>query len=116
MQVSSFHEDLTFDESRIKTSVILESSFSKEIRIVFTKGQIMKEHQTPFPIVVQVLSGDIDFGLKDKHYKMTSGDIISLEGNIPHTLTAAADSIVRLTLSKRDEVKRVGKVVEESNK
>jgi len=115
MEVASFSEALQFGD-KISTKVILESPFSKEIRILLKEGQIMKEHQTKFPIVVQVLEGEIDFGAEGEIHNFKSGGIVALEGNIPHDLTAKKDSVVRLSLSKSDQVKRVENAVKESNK
>ena len=67
----------------------------------------MKEHKTRFPIVVEVVAGNIDFGAQGKKHKMTAGDLISLEGNVPHDLFALEPSVIRLSLSKLDSVKRV---------
>jgi len=104
---SSFREDLVYNDQRISTKVILESSFSKEIRILLKKGQIMKEHKTAFPIVVHLLEGELTFGVQGVNHELTKGDVLSLEGNIPHDLTAQTDSVVRLSLSKMDNAKRV---------
>ena len=49
MDIKSFNEKLEFSDNRIVTEVILETSFSKEIRILLKNGQIMKEHKAPFP-------------------------------------------------------------------
>lgn len=115
MEVASFSEALQFGD-KISTKVILESPFSKEIRILLKEGQVMKEHKTKFPIVVQVLEGEIDFGAEGEVHNFQSGGIVALDGNIPHDLTAIKDSVVRLSLSKSDQVKRVESVVKESNK
>lgn len=113
---SSFSEDLVYNDERVKTKVILESSFSKEIRILLKKGQIMKEHQTPFPIVVHLIEGELTFGVQGINHHLKKGDILSLEGSIPHDLTASTDSIVRLTLSKLDKAERVENVAKNSVK
>ncbi len=107
MKIASFDLDLTFNNDRINTQVILETSFSKEIRILMKQGQKMKEHKAPFPIIVHILDGAIDFGINGSTLRLNEGNIITLDANIPHDLSALADSIVRLTLSKQDKVKRV---------
>lgn len=74
----------------------------------------MKEHKTPFPIIVHLLEGEINFGVQGAVHLLKKGAIITLEGDVPHDLTALKDSIVRLTLSKLDKVERVKKVAENS--
>ncbi|HLW39470.1 MAG TPA: cupin domain-containing protein [Brumimicrobium sp.] len=116
MKSNSFLNKLEFGEDRVKIAVILESSFSKEIRITFKKGQLMKEHKTQFPIVVHLLEGSIDFGVEGVKHKLSKGDILTLDGGVPHDLFAHEDSIVRLTLSKLDVAERVIGVAEASKK
>lgn len=114
MKQNSFYKDLEFTEDKVKISMILETSFSKEIRIAFKKGQVMKEHKTAFPIVVNLLEGAIEFGVEGKKHQLEKGDILTLEGNVPHDLLAKEESVVRLTLSKMDSSDRVEKVAEDS--
>lgn len=107
MKTASLTKALTYSDSKPKIDVLMETETSKEIRIAFKKGHIMKEHKTPFPIVVEVFKGSIDFGVNGVKYHLSEGNLIALEGDIPHDLKANKDSIVRLTLSKKDNVKRV---------
>lgn len=112
MNIASFTENLNFDDHKVVTKVILETPFSKEIRILLKKDQMMKEHKAPFPIIIHVLDGEIDFGADGTKHKLKKGAIFTLEANVPHDLTASMDSIVRLTLSKLDTSERVEKLVE----
>lgn len=111
MKIESFNENLDFNDDRIVTKVILESSFSKEIRILLKQGQTMKEHKAPFPIIIHILEGEINFGHQHNNHVLQKCDIITLDSNIPHDLTANKDSIVRLTLSKMDKPERIEKVI-----
>ena len=115
INIASFNDELEFDENRIKTKVLLETSFSKEIRILLKKGQIMKEHKTPFPILIHVLEGEIELGINRTIHLLKSGAIIALEGNVPHDLNAKENSIVCLTLSMQDKVERVNDVIADKN-
>ncbi|MGB0886713.1 MAG: cupin domain-containing protein [Vicingaceae bacterium] len=114
MKIESFNENLVFNNDKVTTSVLLESSFSKEIRILLKKGQTMKEHKTPYSIVVHLVDGAIDFGVNGFNHPLKKGAIITLEGNVPHNLFAKEDSVVRLTLSKYDKAERVEEVAKTS--
>jgi quercetin dioxygenase-like cupin family protein len=114
MNIESFEADLNFDNEKIVTRVILETSFSKEIRILLKQGQIMKEHKAPFPIIVHILEGEINFGALGRLHLLKKGAIVTLLGNVPHDLSANKDSVVRLTISKLDDAQRVEKVAANS--
>jgi quercetin dioxygenase-like cupin family protein len=111
MKTVSFQQDLEFDENRIKTQVIIETIFSKEIRILLKAGQVMKEHKTPYPILIHVLSGQIKLGLGENHELMGTGDIMALDGDVKHDLLATENTVVRLTLSKHDKIERLKDVI-----
>lgn len=111
MQKINMYDHLEYDENKVKISPMLETAFSKEIRIVFKKDQIMKDHKTGFPITVEIFEGSIEFGVENKIYPLVKGDVVSLEANVMHNLKANEDSIVRLTLSKNDSLFRVQSVL-----
>jgi len=111
MKSASFFDNLEFNDEHVAITPMLESGFTKEIRIAFKKGQIMKAHKTAYPITVMVLRGAIDFGVAEKTVHLKSGDLIALEPNVVHSLEAKEESVVRLSLSKQDSVKRVNAVL-----
>lgn len=111
MEKINIYDHIEYSNEKVQITPMLQTSFSKEIRIVFTKNQIMKDHKTPYPITVEIFEGSIDFGVGEKVYALKKGDIVSLEGNIVHNLKANEDSIVRLTLSKDDSLFRVKSVL-----
>lgn len=113
MKTASLMQDLVFAEGRPAIKVLMDTDAGKEIRIRFKKGQIMKEHSAPLPIVVEVFDGEIDFGVNGVVHNMKRGDLIALDPKVPHDLTALDDSIVRLSLSKGDSVSRVKKVTQD---
>ena len=86
---------------------LFDGPHSKEIRINLEKGAQMKEHKAPGAIMVQVLSGKIDFSVGENSVILDALDMVTLEPNVIHALTALENSIVRLSLSKNDDVSRV---------
>lgn len=103
----SILNDLTYLEDKPAVKVLLETSFTKEIRIAMKKGQKLKKHQTRFPIVINLVQGKIMLGVDSEVLNLTSGDLIALEGDVPHDLECIQDCIIRLTLSNSDDKKRV---------
>ena len=114
MKTASIYHDLEFNENKPAIKAILETDFTKEIRILMRENQEMKEHQTPFPIVVELLEGEIIFGVEGQNYEVKKGDLLTLSGGVPHNLIAKKESVIRLTLSKLDSSKRVEGVAEKS--
>ena len=111
MNESSFNKDVVFTSEKVSVKVILETSFSKEIRILLKKGQEMKEHKAPYPIVIHVIEGEINFGIEGNITHLSKGDIITLEANISHNLIGLKDTVIRLTLSKNDSTDRLKTVI-----
>ena len=114
MKVASLTNEIQYHETRPTIQVLMETESGKEIRIAFQPGQVMKEHKTPFPIVVEIFEGAIDFGVKGEVHHLKKGDLIALEGGIPHDLKALEKSTVRLSLNKADSAKRVEDVAKKS--
>lgn len=113
MKTNSLYNQLEFKDNKPAITVLLESDFTKEIRIAFKENQVMKEHKTPFPIVVEMVDGKLDFGVNGEVLHLKKGDLLALEGGVPHDLKALTESVVRLTLSKGDKADRVKQVSEQ---
>jgi len=110
MKTASLTENLVYNAKKPDITILIETETSKEIRIIFKKGQLMKEHKTPFPIVVEVFKGAIDFGVNGAKHHLKAGNLIALEGGVSHDLIATEESTVRLSLSKKDKLERVQNV------
>lgn len=110
-QIASFYDDLQYEEqNKPAIKVMIKTSTAKEIRLTFRKGQEMKEHKAPFPIIIQVLEGSIDFGAENERTLLNRGMMVVLDSHVPHDLIALEDSIVRLSLNLQDTIQRVENV------
>lgn len=110
MNTASLVEQLVYTEDKPAVTLLLTTKTTKEIRIVMKQGQTMKEHKAPYPIVIELFEGSIDFGVNGKKQRLKKGDLIALDENVPHDLTCVSDSIIRLSLSIFDHVERVNNV------
>lgn len=100
-----------FSPKEVKINVLIDDERSKEIQILLAKDSIMREHKAPFAIHVQVLSGKIWFEVQGQKLQLNTLDMISLEANIPHSLGGLEDSIIRLSLSKSDNIQRINAIL-----
>lgn len=107
MKSASLTKNLQYNDKKPAVEVLMDTESSKEIRILLKEGQVMKEHKTPYPIVVEVFEGSIAFGVNREVHHLETGDLVFLEGNVPHDLKAGKDSTIRLSLSKADSAERV---------
>ncbi|MFT6809138.1 MAG: quercetin dioxygenase-like cupin family protein [Saprospiraceae bacterium] len=111
IEVSSILKDAEFNDQKPVFKVLLNTSSTKELRIMMRKAHVMKEHPAPHPIVVEVFSGSIDFRVEGEVYLLEKGDLITLSSRISHDLLAHEDSVIRLSLSKNDNVDRLKEVI-----
>lgn len=100
MITASLAKDPEFHDHKPALKILLDTPASKEIRISMRKGQVMKEHKAPYPIVVHIVQGVITFAAGNEMHQLQTGDIIALEALVLHELTALEDTIVRLSLHK----------------
>jgi quercetin dioxygenase-like cupin family protein len=106
MESISFLENKHFD-SKPQITMMFETPASKEIRICMAKGNVMREHTAPGAIIIMVLEGSVSISSQDKIVVLSAGDMIGFEAKVPHSLEANEKSVLRLSLSKNDTVKRV---------
>lgn len=113
MNTASLIDNIIYQENDKPTvTVLLKTNSTKEVRIVMKKGQFMKEHKAPFPIVIELFDGAIEFGVNGEKQLLKKGDLIALEANVPHDLTCTENCIVRLSISILDKVERVNSVLD----
>ncbi|QED38145.1 cupin domain-containing protein [Antarcticibacterium arcticum] len=115
MKSASLINDLEYNDTKPAVKVLMDTDSSRELRIAMKKGQVMKEHKTPYPIVVEIFEGRISFGVEGRNHDLVKGDLVYLDGDVPHDLRADEDSTVRLTLSKNDSASRVEGVADRSS-
>ena len=78
MNTASLIDNITYQQNEKPTvTVLLKTDNTKEVRIVMKKGQFMKEHKAPFPIIIEMFEGEIDFGVNGKKQILKKGDMIA---------------------------------------
>ena len=106
MKQASFLKDVRFAD-KPQIDLMLENENGKEIRICMQKGNLMAEHTAPGAIVIMVIKGSVDIGSAEGGVLLGAGEAVYFDARVPHSLEAREDSVVRLSLSKVDSIKRV---------
>jgi quercetin dioxygenase-like cupin family protein len=77
---------------------IMDNKASKVVQFSFPKGKILDKHTTSSHILVLVVSGQVRFRA-DEEVLLQSGQLVSLEPNVEHSVEALEDSIMLLILT-----------------
>lgn len=67
-------------------------------RLILHKGKEIPEHSISSPILIQCMEGTVEIRTQRARQSIGQGQLIYLQANDPHALTALEDAIVLLTI------------------
>ncbi|GAB4194536.1 MAG: hypothetical protein Kow00105_08780 [Phycisphaeraceae bacterium] len=79
---------------------VLDGKGLRQIVFAMDAGQTMSEHRAPFLAVVQVLYGELDFGVAGRKHRLQAHDWLTMPPDTPHDLTAIKPTRFLLSLVK----------------
>lgn len=83
----------------IVSRTLLRTPGLRLVLFSFSAGQELTEHTSTSHAVVQVLSGECDFRVRETTHRLRSGDLLSMPANAPHAVRAETDFSMLLTLA-----------------
>ncbi|RAP76548.1 hypothetical protein [Paenibacillus montanisoli] len=89
-------QPLQFTESFIEP--VMDNGVSKVVKFSFPKDKELQKHKTTSDILVFVLDGHIRFVAGEEFY-LKAGDMINVEKEIEHSITALEKSIVLVVMT-----------------
>lgn len=84
--------------SSAPSRAILKSSSLELMRMVLPAGRTVAEHQVPGEITIQCLEGGVELSAHGAPQVLRAGDMVYLEGGVPHALHALEDSSLLVTI------------------
>jgi len=87
-----------YSDDSIVSKTILDKKAGTITLFAFDKGQKLSEHTAPYDAVVQILDGKAVLTIGGEDVEVTSGQIIIMPGNVPHTVTAQEKFKMLLTM------------------
>lgn len=96
--IAEIKQETTWAKSDRNSITVFKSNTSTIVLIGLHKNAELKEHTAIGNISVQVLEGKISFVAQPQTLSLSKGQMITLEANIPHSVTALEESFFLLTL------------------
>jgi len=72
----------------VVSKTVLDKQAGTVTLFAFDKGQGLSEHTSPYDAIVQVIDGEGVFVIDGRQIKTSSGQILIMPANVPHTVKA----------------------------
>ena len=96
--MAELKQETTWAESDHNSITVVKSDTSTMVLIGMHKNAELKEHTAIGNISVQVLHGEINFVAEQQTLSLAKRQMITLDANIPHSVTALEESFFLLNL------------------
>jgi quercetin dioxygenase-like cupin family protein len=81
-------ELIEYSADSVVSKTILDKPAGTITLFAFDKGQKLSEHTAPYDAVVQILDGRALLTIGGQQKEISSGHIIIMPGNVPHSVAA----------------------------
>lgn len=81
-----------------KTTALVKTNAFEAVRLVMKAGAAIATHQVAGPITLHCLQGRVSVDTANGTFELTAGSWVYLEGSTPHSLRAADDASLLLTI------------------
>ena len=98
MQQTNIHEALQYDEENIVMDELLTTPFTREIRIAMYAHQVMRDHESDYPVGIEVCEGAVVLTTEAGDTVLPRGEIVIVERGLTHHIEALQESLLRLTI------------------
>ena len=91
-------EMIDYQEGAIISKTLIDKENGTITLFAFDKGQTISEHTASHEALAQVLDGSVEFTISGEKYELTAGEMIIMPGGEPHSLEAASQVKMLLTM------------------
>jgi uncharacterized protein (DUF2249 family)/mannose-6-phosphate isomerase-like protein (cupin superfamily) len=92
MQIHKLRELVEFDDKRFSPRVLMNRPGYRLVQLNLRRGQGIPEHATKEMVTVYAISGHITFYEAQSPFELHAGEVLFIEGGVPHALEAHEDS------------------------
>lgn len=87
-----------YQEGSIVSRRVLKQQAGVLTVFAFDRGQSLSEHTSPFDAVIHVIEGAAEVTLSGSPFRVQTGEMILIPGNVAHAVTAVERCKLVLTL------------------
>lgn len=80
------------------------------MRMVLPTGKSVPQHHVAGELTIQCLEGTVELQAHDKTQALHAGDLVYLQGDVPHALYALENSAILVTMLRKDHEATQGTV------
>jgi len=92
MQIHTLGELIEFDDKKSSARVLMNRPGYRLVLLNLRRGQSIPEHATKEIVTVYAISGHIRFYEAQSPFELRAGQVLFIEGGVPHALEAYEDS------------------------
>lgn len=81
-----------------RTTALFKTTSMEVVRLVLPAGKKLPTHSVPGEITVQCIEGKILFDVNGREVALESGQMLFLEGGLPHAAVAIEDASLLVTI------------------
>ncbi len=89
---------IQYADDSVVSKTILDKKVGTLTLFAFDAGQGLSEHQAPYDAVVQIIDGNALLTIGGKDIQVSTGQLIIMPANIPHSVTANEKFKMLLTM------------------
>ena len=89
-----------YQDGSVVSRTLIDKPTGTVTIFAFSQDQGLSEHKAPYDALVQVVDGKASIMIGKKVFTVTSGQVLLLPANIPHSLKATTNFKMLLTMIK----------------
>jgi quercetin dioxygenase-like cupin family protein len=98
-ELDALRHESSWQQGDRNAKTFLKESDLRVVLTVLKAGAVVKEHRVPGPATVQTLSGRISLRLPNQTVELPAGQLLALEGDLPHDVEAIEESAFLITIA-----------------
>lgn len=93
-------DSIVVQNGSIVSKQIIKKPNGNVTLFAFAKGESLSEHTSPYDALVYIVEGEMEIKISGNLNVVSTGEVLLLPANLPHSLFAQANSKMLLTMIK----------------